>query len=315
MPARPLPEDILRASAEAVERHNGNVSAAARELNMSRTTLQCRLEQLARQGHAPGHFESGVAPGFLMGKVTVQRGADGSVERTWERQSPSQQGALDVLQGAVEAILGEARGLMAPAPPPTAHDADLLTLIPMGDPHFGLLTWAKEVGEDFDLRIAEELTFGAVDRLCSLSPSSDTAMLLNLGDFYHADNSSNRTPQSGNNLDVDGRFQLIAQVGLRAMARCIRRLLEKHSKVIVRNNRGNHDPHQSFMLSLVLEALFSNEPRVQIEMTPAEFYYYRFGKTLIGSVHGDGPKLADLPLIMATDVPQDWAEATWRVWH
>jgi hypothetical protein len=199
--------------------------------------------------------------------------------------------------------------------PPAHHDKDLLTLIPMGDPHFGLLAWAREVGDNFDLKIAEDLTFAAVDRLCSMTPSSETAMLLNLGDFYHADNSSNRTPQSGNALDVDGRFQLIAQVGLRALARCIVRLLEKHAKVIVRNNRGNHDPHQAFMLSLALDALFSNEPRVEVEMTPASFYYYRFGKTLIGSTHGDGAKLADLPLIMATDVPQDWAAATWRVWH
>jgi hypothetical protein len=140
-------------------------------------------------------------------------------------------------------------------------------------------------------------------------------MLLNLGDFYHADNSSNRTPHSGNSLDVDGRFQLIAQVGFRAMVRCIRRLLEKHAKVIVRNNRGNHDPHQAYMLSLALDAMFSAEPRVTVEMTPASFYYFRFGKTLIGSTHGDGAKLADLPLIMASDVPNDWAESTWRVWH
>lgn len=177
------------------------------------------------------------------------------------------------------------------------------------------MTWAKEVGENFDLKIAEEMTFAAVDRLSDMTPASDTAMLLNLGDYFHADNASNRTPQSGNALDVDGRFQLIAQVGLRAMVRCIRRLLEKHRHVIVRNNRGNHDPHQAFMLSLALDAMFHDEPRVHVEMTPASFYYYRFGKTLIGSTHGDGAKLNDLPLIMATDVPEDWAAATWRVWH
>jgi len=269
----------------------------------------------SRLGYAPGHFQQGVAPGFAMGKVTVQRGAGGAVERTWERQSPDSQGALDALTAALDGILGDAKGALGKIAAPKHYDADLLTLIPMGDPHFGLMTWAKEVGEDFDLKIAESLTFAAVDRLCAMTPASETAMLLNLGDFYHADNGTNRTPQSGNSLDVDGRFQLIAQVGLRAMVRCVRRLLEKHGKVIIRNNRGNHDPHQAFMLSLALEALFSNEPRVDVEMTPASFYYFRFGKTLIGSTHGDGAKLADLPLIMASDVPHDWALATWRVWH
>lgn len=303
---------------EAIAKH-GDCKAASIALGVSHAlgnrTLNIVRKKAARQGYAPGHFDQGVAPGFVMGKVTVQRNSNGAVERTWERQSPNSQGALDALAAAIGDVIGDAKGIMGKIEAPKHFDADLLTLIPMGDPHFGLMTWAKEVGEDFDLKIAESLTFAAVDRLCSMTPSSETAMLLNLGDFYHADNGSNRTPQSGNNLDVDGRFQLIAQVGLRAMVRCIRRLLEKHAKVIVRNNRGNHDPHQAFMLSLAMEALFSNEPRVEVEMTPASFYYYRFGKTLIGSTHGDGAKLADLPLIMATDVPQDWAAATWRVWH
>jgi len=311
----PLSDEKIRAAVQAVMEHGGNKTLAANALGIPRMTLSDRIKLAAKRGFAPGHFVNGVAPGFRMGKVTVQRGPDGSVERTWERQSPDSQAALEAITGAIEGIIADAKGALGKVDPPKHYDADLLTVIPMGDPHFGLMTWAKEVGEDFDLKIAEGLTFAAVDRLCSLTPSSETAMLLNLGDFFHSDNSTNRTPQSGNALDVDGRFQLIAQVGLRAMARCIRRLLEKHKNVIVRNNRGNHDPHQAFMLSLALDGLFSNEPRVHVEMTPASFYYFRFGKTLIGSTHGDGAKLADLPLIMAADVPHDWAAATWRVWH
>lgn len=314
MASPPLSDDVLRQAVEA-KQQAGSELGAAKLLNIPRGTMQHRLREAARRGIAPGHFEQGTAPGYRMGKVTVQRNAAGEVERTWERQSPANEDALEIVRGAMAEAIEDIKGALIPTAPPAVYDADLLTLIPMGDPHFGLLTWAKEVGEDFDLKIAEELTFAAVDRLCSLTPSSETAMLLNLGDFYHADNSSNRTPQSGNSLDVDGRFQLIAQVGLRAMVRCIRRLLEKHGRVIVRNNRGNHDPHQAFMLSLALDAMFSNEPRVLVEMTPASFYYYRFGKTLIASTHGDGAKLADLPLIMAADAPDDWAAATWRVWH
>lgn len=314
MPTPPLSDEVMREAVEAVAKH-GSQKGAALALGLPRQTLQSRLKVAATKGLAPGHFSNGTAPGYSMAKVTIQRGPSGEVERTWERQTPDKEQALNLLREALAGILDDCKGAMPVVAPPAHHDCVLLTLIPVGDPHFGLLAWAKEVGDNFDLKIAEELTFAAVDRLCALTPSSETAMLLNLGDFYHADNSSNRTPQSGNSLDVDGRFQLIAQVGLRALARCINRLLEKHAKVIVRNNRGNHDPHQAYMLSLALDALFSNEPRVTVEMTPASFYYYRFGKTLIGSTHGDGAKLADLPLIMATDVPDDWAAARWRVWH
>jgi hypothetical protein len=310
--------DHQRTVLDAVAEH-GSYKLASESLGIhigGASALVMRLrKEAARQGHAPGHFESGTAPGYRMGKVTVQRGPGGAVERTWERQSPETGEALDALQAALGDVLHDFTGKLPTVAPPTAHDADLLTLIPLGDPHFGLLTWAEEVGENFDLKIAESLTFAAVDRLCALTPSSEVAMLLNLGDFYHADNSTNRTPKSGASLDVDGRFQLIARVGLRAMVRCVRRLLEKHAKVIVRNNRGNHDPHQAYMLTLALDAMFHDEPRVEVDMTPASFYYYRFGKTLIGSTHGDGAKLTDLPLIMATDAAQDWAAATWRVWH
>lgn len=296
----------------------GSSRAAARELGCHNKALYKALSatqrRAAREGYAPGHFESGTAPGYLIGKVTVQRGPDGSVERTWERQSPDGERLSLLAETLSEALTGEI-GALPPVPAPEYHDDRLLTVIPLGDPHFGMLAWHEETGDNFDLETAERLTFAAVDRICARTPSSKVAVLLNLGDFFHADNSTNRTPQSGAQLDVDGRFAKIARVGIRAMERCIVRLLEKHEKVIVRNNRGNHDPHQAAMLSICLAARFHDNPRVQVEDSPASFWYYRHGKTLIGSTHGDGAKLNDLPLIMATDVPSEWAAAHWRVWH
>lgn len=336
---------------DAVDKHGG-IKPAARALGVHHSTVQDILRAARKRSGSPPGFEvreqtthydaddnvtgstvregpaSDFAPGgedagpardghsgYMVKGVSTLYDAEGNQRAQWVKTGVDLNQQLDLLSSAVQAICEDARGALRRTKAPKQFDSDLLTVIPMGDPHFGLMTWGKEVGEDFDLKIAEQMTFAAVDRLCSLSPSSDTAMLLNLGDFFHADNSSNRTPQSGNPLDVDGRFQLIAEVGLRAMVRCIRRLLEKHARVIVRNNRGNHDPHQAHMLSIALNAMFHGEPRVTVEMSPASFYYYRFGKTLIGSTHGDGAKLADLPLIMATDVPEDWAAATWRVWH
>lgn len=276
-------------------------------------TLIRRLKKrAARLGLAPGHFDHGVADGYRMGKVTVQRNAHGDVERTWERQHPGLDDVTEIIEAAIERLPLE------PLPPVAlSHiaDEDLLTVIPLGDPHFGLLTWEKETGVNFNLDLAEEITFGAVDRLVSMSPPSGTAILLNLGDYFHADNSRNSTPQSGNPLDVDGRFEKIATTGILAMVRCVQRMLERHANVIVRCNRGNHDPHQSAMLALALQAWFRNEPRVQVDTSPTAFWYYRFGSVLIGTCHGDGPKLPDLPLIMATDKPQDWGDCPFRVWH
>lgn len=309
--------DITALQQQAVDavKEYGTVAGAARALGINRASMQDRLRRAAQKGLAPGHFNNGTAPGYSMAKVTVQRNASGDVERTWERQTPDQEQALDAARRAMSDLAEQVRGLAPIIPPPQHCDDDLLTVIPMGDPHFGLLSWAKETGEDFDLDIAERLTFDAVDRLVALTPSTGTALLLNLGDYFHADNSSNRTPRGGNILDVDGRFAKIASVGFRSMIRCIERMLEKHGKVIVRNNPGNHDPHQAAMLAVAVDAYFHNNDRVEVEPSQCGFYFYRFGKVLIGSTHGDGAKLTDLPLIMATDVQHDWAASEFRVWH
>jgi hypothetical protein len=251
---------------------------------------------------------------IVTGRSTL-RNADGEVVMEWEKTSLDRQLADDAYRQSLLDLTKEVRGLAPVIKAPAVCDDDLLAVIPMGDPHFGLLAWAKETGDDFDLDIAERVTVGAVDRLVGLVPPAATAMLLNLGDFWHADNSTNRTPKSGAPLDVDGRFAKIASVGFRAMVRCINRMREKHRRIIVRCNRGNHDPHQSFMLAMALDAYFHNVPQVEIDLSPSTFYYYRFGKVLIGSTHGDGAKLSDLPLIMATDVPADWAAAEYRHWH
>lgn len=112
---------------EAVQEHGG-VVAAARALGVHHSSIGKALARAARLGKAPGHFQSGVAPGYAMGKVTVQRAADGSVERTWERQSPDAQD----LEGFLKTI--EARfsaDAVRPAPitmPPVGTDGDLLAV-------------------------------------------------------------------------------------------------------------------------------------------------------------------------------------------
>lgn len=302
---------------QAAEEH-GSTKAADRALGVANDVVGRALRavkaQAARIGFADGHFTNGVAEGFTMGKVTIQRNAEGVIERTWERQSPDAEQREAMLSVLRESLNTEIKPLPIIRVPKYVDD-NLLTVVPVGDPHFGMFSWAQETGENFDLKIAEEVTYAAVDSLVTRSPASKTAMLLNLGDFFHADNSSNRTPRSGANLDVDGRFMKIAQVGVMAMQRCIMRMLEKHESVIVRNNMGNHDPHQACMLSIALAARFHDNPRVKVEMTPNPFYYFLWGNTLIGSTHGDGAKLPDLPMIMASDRKHDWAASIWRVWH
>jgi hypothetical protein len=294
----------------------GSVTVAERAAGVSPGLFYRAIRNLkkraAQHGHAPGHWEGGVAPGYRMGKVTVQRGPDG-VERTWERQHPDAEARWQTILAQLEAAKEEIVPV-APTAAPAHCDADLLTIYPVGDPHAGLYSWREETGSHFDLAEFERIQKAAIDRLVASTPKSAVALLNDKGDSTHADNSKNRTPRSGHELDVHGRHGEVVRVSIRVKRYQIARLLEKHEKVIVRVDPGNHDPESALHLALVLEALYENEPRVEVVTSPNPYWYYRFGVNLIGTCHGDGAKGKDLPLVMATDQPQLWGASVFRLW-
>ena len=274
--------------------------------------IQLIQERAARKGHAPGHFTGGVAEGFTMGKVTVQRGPSG-VERTWERQHPDDHRRREAWEAISQGFRDDVLPVAAVGSPAQCND-DLLTIYPQGDPHAGLKAWIEETGNHFDLAEYERTACAAIDRLVDASPPSGTALFNDKGDTTHADNNSNRTPRSGHSLDVDGRHTEVIRVNIRVKRYQIARMLERHGRVIVRIDPGNHDPETALHIAMMLSMLYENEPRVEVVTTPNPYWYFEFGKNLIGTCHGDGAKGRDLPLLMAADAPEMWGRTTFRVW-
>jgi DNA repair exonuclease SbcCD nuclease subunit len=43
--------------------------------------------------------------------------------------------------------------------------------------------------------------------------------------------------------------------------------------------------------------------------------YFTYEENLIGISHGDGAKMNDLPLIMASESPKAWANTKYRYWY
>lgn len=270
-------------------------------------------KRAALQGDAPGHFENGTAPGFVMGKVTVQRDAKGQVERTWERQSPEDRQRAAWLDGAVSAMLDIIEPVAATDKPEDC-DQDLLAIYPAGDPHAGLYAWEEETGTKFDLDEFERVNKEVVSRLVESAPAASVGVLNNKGDATHADNNKNRTPRSGHELDVHGRHSEVTRRALRVMRFQVSLMLTKHETVIVRIDPGNHDPETALALALMLEALYENEPRVQVITSPNPYWYFQWGRVLIGTCHGDGARGHNLPLLMATDAPELWGATKYRYW-
>jgi hypothetical protein len=278
-------------------------------------TIEAVKRKAAHAGYSPDHDMTKTVPqGFLVKGVSTYYNNEGQVAGQWVKSSVNEQAFLEQMEAAIEGLASSLKGMAKPTHPPKASSDDVLCVYPLGDPHFGMYAWWQEAGEDFDLEHAERLTCGAIDRLISSAPASSIALLLNLGDMFHADNQKN-TSQSGHQLDVDGRWAKVLQVGLRAMIYCIKSLLKKHAKVVFRINKGNHDGHSSYALAMMLSCYFADEPRVEIDLSPSLTWYYTFGANLIGSTHGDTIKGKDMIGIMAADRPEDWGRTKHRYWY
>ena len=155
---------------------------------------------------------------------------------------------------------------------------------------------------------------GATAHLIEKSPECHTASIILLGDFLHYDSFESVTPSSRNLLDADGRFPKMLRAGIRLIRNMIQMALTKHHKVNVIVEIGNHDLSSSIFLMECLHNVYENEPRVEIDTSPMHYHYFKFGKCLVGTHHGHGTKMSQLPMVMAADRPEDWGSTKFRYW-
>lgn len=319
------PYEALRAHAterqleilDALARADGSPTAAAKALGVVRTTVTSVLRAVqrkaARTDPRQHDYTKPLPDGFHLRGVSQHLGPNGEVLSQWVKSQADAEEIARRWAEAVAEIAAPFRGLSKFVVPPkgTGH---LLCVLPVGDPHIGLYAWGEETGgSNFDLKIAEAQLVAAVDHLIEESPPSGECLILNLGDAIHADSQQERT-NSGHQLDVDSRWTRVIQTAVRIFRRMIDRALERHATVRVDTRRGNHDPHSSMVLAMVLAAYYENNPRVIVNVDPAAFWYFQFGANLIATTHGDTTKHDRLPLIMAHDRPAEWGATRFRKW-
>jgi hypothetical protein len=307
--------------AQYVEATNriGSMRGAAREFGVAKSTIHNSITRLkivaAAGGYAPGHFESGAAAGFTMGKVTVQRGPDGDVERTWERQHPDRQAWLEAIRATIDEAK-ESLPRVKPTKGPGHADSRLCNLFVLTDAHIGALAWHREGGADWDLSIAEQTIIGAFSHMIATAPKARRAVVTFLGDVVHQDSNKSITPAHGHLLDADSRPRKIISAVVRIMRTIIRMALERHDEVHVVCGEGNHDEYTSGnVLPEVFGILYENEPRVTVNDAVLPYYVLQHGKVMLGFHHGHKKAPTQLPLYFATAHAQMWGETTKRYAH
>lgn len=197
---------------------------------------------------------------------------------------------------------------------PTYSDG-LLYEVDMFDIHFGRLTWEEESGESYDIKIAKKaIESTLVKLLAAVEKHPISRILLPIGnDFFNVDNKFNTTT-GGTPQQEDTRWQKTFRAGRNI---CIWMIdtCAQIAPVDVLIVPGNHDEQRSFYLGESLDCWYNKNADVNIDNSAAKHKYYLFGANLIGFTHGYDEKLKDLPLLMAIDKPDLWAQSTYREWH
>jgi hypothetical protein len=221
-------------------------------------------------------------------------------------------------EGILEDIRSEAYAStpLGEASPPSSVPAGLLLEVAAVDAHFGKLSWQDETGFNWDVKMAVAEYKARIEDIAARAPSFGAiAEIVHIvgNDALQTDNLAGTTT-SGTYVDTDTRYIRSFRHARSAHSWAIRRLAEV-APVRVVVIPGNHDRLTAFHLGEVLAAEFADHPRVTVDNSPKLRKYYRYGVNLLGWTHGSEEKVADLPLLMAQEEPELWAETKWREWH
>ena len=297
----------------------GSAYHAARKLGIAYQNIYAELDKLVLRASQRGWTEHSdntrfVPPGQqLVGQSTLTKDEEGNTvwiktKAEFEQKQQAFKAFVDELSQTIKPVKAK------PKPKKVKYDPDLLPTIIIGDAHIGMKADGNLTrGRDFDVSIATSEIKDAVTSLVDCAPTAKHAVLVNIGDFTHSDNSASTTTR-GTSVDMDTRYENVMRSAAHTLIFSIDKMLEKFEKVDVVIARGNHDSDTAIAIQLCLEMYWSKEPRVNMVPQKGFFHYLQFGSTLLGINHGDKVKAEKLSAIMPRDMPKAWAETTHRYW-
>lgn len=185
-------------------------------------------------------------------------------------------------------------------------------VIDPADVHIGKLAAAYQTGDSYNSATAVQRVVEGVSGILSHASSYDVdQIVLVIGnDIVHVDGPKNTTTK-GTPQDVDGLWWQSAETAINVYKQLITTLRTK-ANVHIMYNPSNHDYMIGYFVARVLKAYFSNDAGTTWDSDLKHRKYFQFGNNLIGTSHGDGAKMDNLPLLMANDVPKMWGEAPLR---
>ena len=191
-----------------------------------------------------------------------------------------------------------------------SEDTHLL-VIDIADLHIGKLATAFETGEDYNSQIAVKRAKDGLQGILNKAKgfNIDKVLFVAGNDILHTDNTK-RSTTAGTPQDTDGMWYENFIMAKNLYIELLEKLMS-FADVEVVYNPSNHDLTHGFFLMQLIEAHFSKSTiRFNVDLKHRKAFKY--GKNLIGTTHGDGAKIENLPLLLATEFPILWSETKHR---
>lgn len=257
--------------------------------------------QASLKGVAPEHGWKHSVPDthYVKGVSTFYNLETGEPVRQWVKADVDAQ-AREARYRAFLAGLKDEIPKARKAPKPTHRTAEsLCNLFVLTDYHFGMKSWGEMTGDDYDLKIAEDLLVAWFEQAITQAPNAKQAVFGQLGDFLHWDSLDAVTPQSKHPLDADTRYQKIVRMAIRVLRRVTDMLLAKHEQVHVIMADANHDPAGSAWLREAFSVFYEHENRVTVDTSPDTYYCFEWGQTSLFFHHGHKRKPSNVSDVFA----------------
>jgi len=322
------PQELLRFASndrqieviKAVIEHGSN-NKASKALGCGRRTVDLMLKRLearaASKAVAPHKsVDRETMEGFEAKRVSTAYKSDGTVALQWVIQEPEKRDMKAKLDQMIDGIKDDLNGFKTAVKPPKKVNSDYLAMYMIGDHHFGMLadSETKMDNDDWDIKIATSILLESTNRLAARVGDAEVGVLLNVGDFFHADNSFNTTTK-GTPVDVDTRIGKTFRLAGRLFQTLINKMLETHKEVVVINVRGNHDSDMACHLSSCIELLYAKEKRVNVLPNYSKFIHYQWHNNLFVFHHGDRMKHEQILQAVIKNLDDEWSQSKNRYCH
>lgn len=288
----------------------------ARKYGISDRVIRIRKAKLAKKGVGHGRDVSHLVPdGYKIKGTSSLVDEFGNTKLQWVKTDTDTERQVELMKAVIEGMKSEITPVVPVKAVRAKRDDKLLNLYTVSDFHLGMLAWADESGDDWDMKIAEDLFSRWFDAAFQKAPDAGTGVINLLGDFAHFDSLVAVTPASGHALDADTRYQKLVRYMIRMVRRVVDMARVKHKNVRLLIVQGNHDESGMIWLAEMFSTLYDNEPRVFVDTSPDVYKMVQHGKTTLFFHHGHKARFDAIEPVMIAKFRKAFGESVYSYAH